>query len=472
MTARTVTRFAPSPTGALHLGNARTALFNYLMARRLGGHFVLRIEDTDLERSTEEFLHQLLGDLGWLGLNWDLPAGASEGGVVRQSQRSQIYAGYFDRLAAAGHTYPCFCSATELEVSRRAQLAAGRPPRYAGTCRDLTPEQRAERQARGIAPTLRFRVPAGRKVAFEDFVRGPQQFATDDIGDFIVRRADGGAQFFFCNAVDDALMGVTHVLRGEDHLTNTPRQILLLEALALRVPHYGHVALITGADGAPLSKRHGSVSVHEFRERGFLPQAIVNHLFRLGHTSDQEGWLGLDEMPAHFRIDHLGRAPARFDETQLEHWQKEALARASTEEVTRWLQPVLPHNVNGALLRAFVELVRHNVVLPEDAKPWVGVLFGELPPLADEDRRVLLDAGREFFQQAVTAVDQHGADLAALSATLQSATGKKGAALYKPLRLALTGRGHGPELAPLLKLLPVDKVRHRLEVWSRDRSSR
>jgi glutamyl-tRNA synthetase len=238
------------------------------------------------------------------------------------------------------------------------------------------------------------------------------------------------------------------------------------------VPHYGHVALITGADGAPLSKRHGSVSVHEFRERGFLPQAIVNHLFRLGHTSDQEGWLGLDEMPAHFRIDHLGRAPARFDETQLEHWQKEALARASTEEVTRWLQPVLPHNVNGALLRAFVELVRHNVVLPEDAKPWVGVLFGELPPLADEDRRVLLDAGHEFFQHAVTAVDQHGADLAALSATLQSATGKKGAALYKPLRLALTGRGHGPELAPLLKLLPVDKVRHRLEVWSRDRSSR
>lgn len=467
MNERPVTRFAPSPTGSLHLGNARTALFNHLMARRLGGHFVLRIEDTDRERSTEEFLHQLLADLGWLGLDWDLPADAGEGGVVRQSHRTAIYADYFRRLETEGSTYPCFCSAVELEVSRRAQLAAGRPPRYAGTCRELTSEERAERSARGIAPTLRFRVPPGRTVEFEDFVRGPQRFSTDDIGDFIVRRADGGAQFFFCNAVDDALMGVTHVLRGEDHLTNTPRQILLLQALNLRVPNYGHVALITGADGAPLSKRHGSVSVQEFRERGFLPQAIVNHLFRLGHTSDHEGWLALEEMPAHFRLDHLGRAPARFDETQLAHWQKEALARASTDELTRWLQPVLPPDGAAERLREFVELVRHNVVLPEDAKPWVGVLFGDLPPLAEEDRRVLIDAGGVFFQEAVTAVDRHGGDLSALTAALQSATGKKGAALYKPLRLALTGRVHGPELAPLMKLLPVDTVRRRLDAWSR-----
>jgi glutamyl-tRNA synthetase len=299
-------------------------------------------------------------------------------------------------------------------------------------------------------------------------VRGPQKFATDDIGDFIIRRADGSAQFFFCNAVDDALMGVTHVLRGEDHLSNTPRQILLLEALQLRVPHYGHVSLITGADGAPLSKRHGSVSVQEFRERGFLPQAIVNHLFRLGHTSDQEGWLALADMPAHFRVDHLGRAPARFDETHLAHWQKEALARAPIEEITRWLRPVLPASVSEARLRDFVDLVRHNVVLPQDAEPWVAVVFSDLPPLADEDRRLLAATGREFFRAAVTAVERHGTDLPALSAALQAGTGKKGAALYKPLRLALTGRVHGPELAPLMKLLPVDTVRRRLEQWSRN----
>jgi len=467
MTSPAVTRFAPSPTGALHLGNARTALFNYLTARRLGGRFVLRIEDTDLERSSEEYLERLIADLRWLDLAWDAPADDGEMSAYRQSQRGAIYAEYFTRLEATGRTYPCFCTPLELEVSRRAQLSAGRPPRYAGTCRNLSASERDERRARGLTATLRFHVPTGRRVDFEDFVRGPQHFLSDDIGDFIVRRADGSAQFFFCNAVDDALMGITHVLRGEDHLTNTPRQILLLEALALRVPLYGHVALITGADGAPLSKRHGSVSVHEFRERGYLPQAIVNHLFRLGHTSDQEGWLELEGMPAHFRIDHLGRAPARFDETQLAHWQKEALARANAADIARWLKPVLPANVSPERERDFIELVRHNVVLPEDAKPWVGVMFGDLPPLKDEDRRVLLDAGQQFFKEAVTAVDRHGADLHALSAALQAATGKKGAALYKPLRVALTGRIHGPELAPLLKFLPVTTVRQRLEAWSR-----
>ncbi len=297
-------------------------------------------------------------------------------------------------------------------------------------------------------------MPVGQRVAFEDFVRGTQQFATDDIGDFIVRRADGNAAFFFCNAVDDALMGVTHVLRGDDHLTNTPRQILLLEALGLRVPQYGHVALITGADGAPLSKRHGSVSVREFRERGFLPEAIVNHLFRLGHSSDHEAWLALDEMPAHFRLDHLGRAPARFDETQLAHWQKEALARASAQQVERWLQPLLPQNASPERVSEFVEVVRHNVVLPEDARPWVDIAFGDLPVVAEEDRRVVAEARPEFFSAAVEAFDAHGADLQALSAELRAATGRKGAALYTPLRVALTGRRHGPELAPLLKLMP------------------
>jgi glutamyl-tRNA synthetase len=173
-------------------------------------------------------------------------------------------------------------------------------------------------------------------------------------------------------------------------------------------------------------------------------------------------------MPAHFRVDHLGRAPARFDETQLAHWQKEALARASTEEVMRWLQPILPANVNTGRLREFVDLVRHNVVLPQDAQPWVKVVFADLPPPAEEDRRVLVEAGREFFREAVTAVERHGTDLPALSAALQASTGKKGAALYKPLRLALTGRVHGPELAPLMKLLPVDTVRRRLEQWSRN----
>ena len=468
MTQVVATRFAPSPTGSLHLGNARTALFNFLLARRLGGKFLLRIEDTDLERSAERYLGELIDDLHWLGLEWD--AGPDRGGPhapYRQSQRGKLYAQHFARLDTTGLVYPCFCTPLELEVSRRAQLAAGRPPRYAGTCRDLSQFERAERVARGLQPSLRFRIPPGRVVEFLDFVRGPQRFATDDIGDFIVRRADGNAAFFFCNALDDALMQVTHVLRGEDHLTNTPRQILLLEALGFGVPQYGHVALLTGMDGAPLSKRHGSVSVREFRERGFLPQAIVNHLFRLGHTSDQEGWLELEAMPEHFRLDHLGRAPARFDETQLVHWQKEALARTPIGALVEWLRPTLAARLDVGRAQEFVELVRHNVVLPQDVLPWISVLYEELPPLSDADRHIVSEAGTDFFREAVNALDQHGQDLKALGASLKVATGRKGPELYMPLRLALTGRLHGPELAPLLKLLPLDTVRRRLEIWSK-----
>ncbi len=411
---------------------------------------------------------ELIDDLHWLGLGWD--AGPDIGGAdepYRQAQRNAIYSEYFARLATSGLVYPCYCTPLELEVSRRAQLAAGRPPRYAGTCRELSAVERDAKRADGLKPSLRFRIPQGRSVEFHDFVRGPQRFASDDIGDFIVRRADGNAAFFFCNALDDALMKVTHVLRGDDHLTNTPRQILLLEALGLGIPQYGHVALLTGMDGAPLSKRHGSVSVREFRERGFLPQAINNHLFRLGHTSDQEGWLSLDEMPTHFRLDHLGRAPARFDESQLIHWQKEALSRAPIEQLMSWLKPTIGASIDAKHVEEFVELVRHNVVLPEDALPWISIVYGELPPLSDSDRRVVSDAGASFFSAAVSALDQHGPDLKALGATLKAATGRKGPELYMPLRVALTGRLHGPELAPLLKALPVSTARRRLETWSK-----
>ena len=461
MTTQVVTRFAPSPTGSVHLGNVRTALFSRLWARKSGGRFILRIEDTDVERSRRRFRDELLAELSWLGLDWD--EGPDVGGPsapYSQSERGESYAALFARLEAQGDAYPCYCSAEDLELSRKLQRMAGRPPRYAGTCRHLSEAARSARAAAGARPTLRFAVAADRVVEFTDAVHGPQRFATNDIGDFIIRREDGTAAFFFCNAVDDALMGVTQVLRGDDHLTNTPRQLLVLDALALRRPAYGHVGLLVGEDGAPLSKRHGSTSVQEFRQRGFLSEALLNHLFRLGHAADVDGWLHPAEMPAHFRPEHLGKAPARFEETQLVHWQKETLARMSSAQVSAWLK------LGDA--EGFADLIRHNVVLPADAAPWLEVLRGELPPLGEEERRVVAAAGPAFFAAAAAALEESGADMKRMTKLLAERTGRRGAELYLPLRLALTGRDHGPELGPLLKMIGPESARRRLEMHAKN----
>jgi glutamyl-tRNA synthetase len=461
MSSPVITRFAPSPTGSLHLGNVRTALFSHLWARRTGGRFVLRIEDTDAERSQLRFRDELMAQLRWLGLDWDEgPDVGGPSGPYSQAERAEFYRNLYARLEAQGSVYPCFCTPEELELSRKLQRMSGKAPRYAGTCRQLSDAGRARQAARGLRPTLRFAVPDGVVIEFVDAVHGPQRFSSADIGDFIIRREDGTPAFFFCNGVDDSAMGITQVLRGDDHLTNTPRQLMLLDSLAMRRPAYGHVGLLVGADGAPLSKRHGSSSVQEFRKRGFLNTAILNHLFRLGHASDVEGWLAPQEMPLHFRPEHLGRAPARFDESQLLHWQKESLQRMSAAEVGNWLGlPDAP---------GFIDWVRHNVVLPDDAAPWIAVVGGELPPLGAAERDVISEAGPAFFSAAAAAFAQSGADLKALAQILKERTGRKGAALYMPLRVALTGQAHGPELAPLLTLISADTVRRRLESHAQD----
>lgn len=458
-----VTRFAPSPTGELHLGNARTALFNLLLARHAGGRFILRIEDTDAERSLETHMGALLADLRWLGIEWDAGPDREDAlGPYRQSQRGALYAGYFAQLEERRAVYPCFCTPLELELSRRAQLAAGKPPRYSGTCRELSAEERARRSSQGLPATLRFRVPAGVRVEWVDLVHGPQSFATDDIGDFVVRRADGSAAFFFSNAVDDASMGVTLALRGEDHLANTPRQLMVLEALGLEAPAYGHVALLVGADGAPLSKRHGATSVREYRQQGYLPLALLNHLFRLGHSSGPHGLLTLEEMVRGFDPKHLGRAPARFDEQQLTVWQKDTVHNLSPEAARTWLQGFLPPGLDERATIAFVSAILPNLVLPRDALPWADVVFGGPPALEEGGEAVVRDAGAGYFAAAAAAAAQSGNDLTAIAAAARAATGRQGRQLYMPLRLALTGRAHGPELAPLLKAMPPGKARERL----------
>jgi glutamyl-tRNA synthetase len=461
------TRFAPSPTGYLHLGNVRTALFNALLARHWNGRFVLRIEDTDQERSRPEYVAALLEDLRWLGLDWQ--EGPEVGGPCApyaQSERAALYAEYYQQLEALGRVYPCFCTPAELALSRKAQRAAGRPPRYAGTCARLSENERQARLERGLQPTLRFRTPTGRIVEFTDLVRGPQRFASDDIGDFIIRRADGTPQFFFANAVDDALMRITHVLRGEDHLTNTPRQLLLLDVLELPTPEYGHLALIVGSDGGPLSKREGDLSLRELRAAGYLPEALLNYLARLGHRYEQDGWMESAELAAGFAPEHLGRAPARYDEAQLLHGQAEAVRHASLERLWTWMGAAVHERVSLACRDDFVTTVRPNIRFPADAAFWAERLFSAELTLSEDSRAVIAAAGSAFFTHALAAYAEHGAAYQPLVEALKQRTGAKGKNLFMPLRAALTGETHGPELARILALLPPDFVRRRLAAAS------
>ena len=469
MEPRVVTRFAPSPTGALHPGNVRTALFSFLLARKQGGRFVLRIEDSDRERGGEEFVAGQLADLEWLGLEWDAGPGRDDGrGPYRQSERGAIYAGLFARLEREGLAYPCYCTPAELDVERKRQVATGRPPRYAGTCSALDGAARAAREAEGRKAALRFRVGEG-TIRFDDLVRGPQSVEAAAIGDFPVRRAEGGAVFFFCNAVDDSLMGVTHVLRGDDHLSNTPRQLLLLGALGMPAPRYGHLPLLLDEGGAPQSKRRGSVTIGELRERGYLAGAIANYLLRLGHHGAPDGWVPPGQLARNFHLDKLGRAPAHFDRVQLDHWQREAVRRLEPGAAARWLEAEFPADWPAARRASVASLLQGNLLLPDDARAWLAVLGGPLPPLPPEAATAITEAGPEFFDAALASFAETGGDLGALAERLKSRTGRKGKALYMPLRFALTGRHDGPELAALLAAMPQALVRDRLASASRQR---
>jgi len=454
-----VTRFAPSPSGELHLGNARTALFNYLLAHRQGGRFVLRVEDSDAARSSDAHIAALVTDLRWLGLAWDQGPGISSmDHEWRQAARGDVYEPCYQRLLESGAAYPCFCTALELDLSRRSQLAAGRPPRYAGICRHLDAAARAARVAEGRRPALRFAVPPGKNIHFDDLVHGPQSIASDEIGDFIIRREDGSSAFFFCNAVDDAEMGVTQLLRGEDHLSNTPRQLLLLSALGMAAPHYGHVSLLTGSDGAPLSKRHGATTLRELRDQGFGAAAINNLLFRLGHSTPDSRLLTLPQMAAGFEVGHLQRASACFDAAQLRHWQREWLHSLDRAQLRAWILQWLPPLPADDALDSFVEAIRSNVLLAADVREWFGVLRTEDFAMDDEAAETVRAATAGFFVAAAAVPVDRCTDPAAL----RDATGAKGAAFFRPLRAALTGRLHGPEIVPLLQALGGQRVQSRL----------
>ena len=461
------TRFAPSPTGLLHLGNARTALFTWLLARSRGGAFLLRLEDTDAARVDPAAEAALLEDLRWLGLDWEEgPDVGGPRGPYRQSGRQALHEAQLSRLRERGLAYPCFCTEAELARARAGQRARGLPPRYPGTCAGLDPEEAARRLARGEPAAWRLRLPREGEVAFEDLVRGPQRFRCAELGDFVLRRPDGRFTFLFANAVDDALMGITHVLRGEDHLSNTPRQLLLLEALELEPPRYGHLPLLLGPDGAPLSKRRGARPLRAWRREGYLPQALRNHLARLGHHYAPEGLLDTGALARGFALERVGRAPARHDEGRLRRWQRLAVDALPGEALERWLDGAL-EGVPAGRRRAFAEAVRPNVLLPAEAAAWARRLYGPPPPLAGEALEAAREAGEAFYRTAREALEvasQQGEGWPrAFLEALAGATGRRGGRLYRPLRAALTGGLQGPAVPELLGLLGPEEVARRLD---------
>jgi len=450
-TEKMKTRFSPSPTGQMHLGNVRTALFSYLLGHHHHGEFLLRIEDTDAMRSKDEFTELLFEDLKWLGLNWDE-------GPYYQSKRQEEYQKHYAALLANNQAYECFCTDEQLALSRKIQLSQSKPPRYAGTCAHLTPEDVNAKKSQGLHPTLRFRVPLGKEVNFNDLVKGYQKFKTDDIGDFIIRRSDGSAAFFFCNAIDDSVMGVTHALRGEDHLTNTPRQILILQSLGLPIPEYGHISLIVGNDGQKLSKRHGSKDLKTLREEGFLPAALNNYMARLGHSYDEIHLMDLAHLAKHFSVKHIGKTPAQFDMTHLLHWQKHAVMELDDETFWNWLgtdiQKLVPTNKKSD----FINFMKPNIMFPHEAQEWVNILFANIT-----FSETVKNISPEFIQATHEIIESEGANYPAVTKAIQTKLTVKGKGLFKPLRFILTGQDHGPELHNIFTLLGKEGLLKRLK---------
>jgi glutamyl-tRNA synthetase/nondiscriminating glutamyl-tRNA synthetase len=456
-------RFAPSPTGHLHVGNARTALFNWLLAHGKDGTFILRIEDTDIERSTKESEVGILEDLRWLGLDWD--EGPDVGGLhgpYRQSERLHLYASYANELLNGGNAYYCFCSPTKLDEDRKADLAAGRPPKYRGTCRSISPDDAQGRIEAGERPVIRFRVPDVGDVTFRDLVRGDVTFNSDVIGDPVLVRSDGRPAYNFAVVVDDALMEITHVIRGEDHISNTPRQVLLYQALGFSPPEFAHLSLVMGPDHTPLSKRHGATSVAEFRERGYLPEALVNYLALIGWSpGGDEELLPIQELARRFALEDVGHSAGVFDQEKLawmnRHYMKEAAPARLTAESIRYFIPrgYLRRRTDEAMdyIASLLPMAVGSVDRLEEIPDRLKFLFEYDASSAltrEEVAGVLHEPGaRQVIAALPDAIDRALTDrelFREMANRVKERTGMKGKALFHPIRVALTGEGAGPEL--------------------------
>ncbi len=449
-------RFAPSPTGSLHIGNARTALFNWLFARKENGCLILRIEDTDRERSRPEFEAAILEDLTWLGLRWDEgPDVGGSAGPYRQSERLATYRAAVDRLREEGKAYHCFCTPEALEAQRRERLARGLPPRYDGRCRALPAQEVAGRLRSGEAAAVRFVMPPER-IRVHDLVKGDVQFLGSDFDDFVILRADGTPSYNFAAAADDCLMGVTLVIRGDDHLANTPRQMAVARVLGWEPPRFAHVPLIHGGDGVPLSKRHGAVTVAEHRAAGILPEGLVNYLALLGWSppSGTDEVLDLGTLSGHFTLGRVSRSPARFDAERLAWFNRQHLRRASVEHLTAQLG--VPAT---SLARRAVDVLRRDASSLATIREALSVLAEAPVPTVITGDRAVLETARQALAREPASETEAGALLDELGRQLDLPK----RLIMHALRLALTGREHGPPVASLLYILGGDEARRRLE---------
>lgn len=490
-------RFAPSPTGHLHVGNARTALFNWLSARHEHGAFILRIEDTDVERSEERFEKQLLEDLRWFGLDWDEgPDVGGPFGPYRQSERREIYHRYAAQLMAPGHAYYCFCTPAELEREREAALKAGLQPKYSGRCRALAPEESARRVAAGEPAAVRLRI-AGGSFTWNDLVHGLVSFTSDVIGDFILMRSGvhsgGHPAYNFGAVIDDHLMEISHVIRGDDHISNTPRQLAIYQALGWEPPAFAHLSTILGPDRTRLSKRHGATSLDNFRDEGILPEALRNYLLLLGWSAadGKTEILPTNEMIAQFSLDRVNKSPAVFDPDKLSWLSAHYLSKLSPEAKVAHFRSLTEERLvsdgflkpdeaprAGDLIFRIIE-VTVNARLwdrPDDFRNFLKLIFdydAARVVSAEETRHVAEDAGsrevlKAFVPKVLALVEPLTYEkFREFAKSVQKETGKKGKDLFHPIRVALTGAVSGPELE---KLIPIFEEGSKLGLARRVKS--
>lgn len=481
-------RFAPSPTGPLHIGGARSALFNYLFACKQGGIFLVRIEDTDLERSSRESEKDILDALRWLGIDWHegIEAGGKNG-PYRQTERLFIYEEYTQKLLEQGKAYHCYCTEEELEEERERLKAKGETPRYLGRCRNLTPEQKKAFEEAGREPVVRFKVPTEQEIIIEDKVRGKVSFDSERIGDFVIVKSTGIPTYNFAVVIDDATMGITHVIRGEEHLSNTPRQVLLYQALDIPAPEFAHISLILNAEGRKMSKRDGDTAVIDYYNNGYLPEAVDNFIAFMGWSPEgEQEFFTMEELKKEFSLERVSKSPAVFDLNKLKHINSHYIKEASLERLSQLALPFIKKTGIFATdsfseselnwVSTFLAAVREKISNLNEIQNYVHYFYGTQVDEPDTEAREILKGETVpqvinlFEDKVMAAEDLKPEEAKAILKSITKELKLKGKDVFMPVRISLTGQMHGPDLDRIISLLGKDNIKKRLEETQKYRS--